>query len=148
MFIGRIDAKVDPKGRVSVPAVFRRQLTEGEPLVGRMDAGNRYLVVYGAGEWQQKVASLEARLDEWNEQDNDLLMQFVDDAVELTVDAQGRLLLPKQQKERIGISAEVTFVGMGTRFAIWDKQRYAENAERRAPFRVPGREGNGEGIRD
>lgn len=137
MFIGRIDAKLDPKGRVSVPAAVRRQLTEGETLVGRMDAQDRYLVVYGAGEWQQKVEALQQRLDEWNEQDNDLLMQFVDDAVELTVDAQGRLLLPRAQKTRMGIEREVTFVGMGNRFAIWDKARYQANCEARGAFRVP-----------
>lgn len=137
LFINRINAKVDAKGRVVVPASFRKILAGEESLVGRMDAGNRYLVVYSESAWEEKVNSLEKRLDEWNEEDNDILMQFVDDAVELTVDVQGRLLLPKAQKQRMGVGDEVTFVGMGKRFAIWDKEAYEENCKKRGVFKVP-----------
>lgn len=137
MFIGRINAKLDAKGRVFVPANYRKILAGNETLVGRMDAANNYLVVYTEEVWEQKFNSLQSRLDEWNSKDNDRLMQFFEGAVELSIDSQGRLLVPKIQKGKMNVNAELTFVGMGDRFAIWDKDVYDEYCKGREPFSVP-----------
>ena len=137
MFIGRINSKVDAKGRVVVPAQYRKILAGNEALVGRMDAEERYLMVFTAEEWELKVASLTAMLDEWSEEDNDKLMQWVGDAVEMEIDAQGRLLVPKAQKERMGVKGELAFVGMGKNFAIWDSAAYDEHCATRGKFCAP-----------
>jgi len=54
-------------------------------------------------------------------------MQFVSDAEWLDVDSQGRVLISKKNLQAIGIeNAEVLFVGMIDRFAIWSKTRYEQ----------------------
>jgi MraZ protein len=54
-------------------------------------------------------------------------MQFVSDAEWLDIDAQGRVLISKKNLQAIGVeNAEVLFVGMIDRFAVWSKSRYEQ----------------------
>lgn len=52
---------------------------------------------------------------------------FVSDAVDVTPDAQGRVVLPEALRHRVGIGdkgAEVLLVGMGHHLEIWDRRRH------------------------
>ena len=137
MFVNHINAKLDAKGRVVIPANYRKILAENVTLYGRLDSSNRYLIIYTEEAWEEKYADLRSRLDEFDEEDNITLMKFTDDTVEMTVDKQGRLLLPKKQKESLGIESDITFAGMGDRFAIWNKDTYEQQYRERTPFRAP-----------
>ena len=125
-FLGKIDAKLDAKGRVFVPSVFRKVLSEEEKerVVVRMEADERYLVVYPESVWNRQVVELQSKLNEWDPEDQMLLMQFVGDAEVLEFDAQGRVLLPKRLQARIGLESEVVFVGMVDKIAMWSKSMY------------------------
>ena len=98
VFSGKSESKIDAKGRVFIPAVFRRQLPENdrERVVVRMDVSNKYLVIYPENVWQNKVLDLQKKLNEWDANDQLLLMRFVEDAEILDIDSQGRILLPKR----------------------------------------------------
>lgn len=137
MFVNHINAKLDAKGRAVVPASYRKILAENVTLYGRMEPSNRYLIIYTEEAWQEKYTDLRSRLDDFEEQDNDTLMQFTDETVELTIDKQGRLLLTKQQKDKLGIDSDITFAGMGDRFAIWNKETYEDNFRERTAFKAP-----------
>lgn len=131
VFIGKHEAKADVKGRIFIPSVYRKILPEGERdrLVMRKDADNDCLILYPESVWNEKVQNLKSKLDEWNSEDELLLMQFVSDAEWLDIDSQGRVLIPKKYLESIGIeNSEVLFVGMMDRFAVWGRMRY-ENAK-------------------
>lgn len=125
-FIGKYDAKADVKGRVFIPSVYRKILPgEKDRLVMRKDADTDCLVLYPEEVWNKKIDELRANLDEWNADDQLLLMQFVSDAEWLEIDSQGRVLISKRYLELIGIeNNEVLFVGMMDRFAIWGRSRY------------------------
>ena len=125
-FLGKIDAKLDAKGRVFVPSVFRKVLSEEEKerVVVRMEADERYLVVYPESVWNRQVVELQSKLNEWDPEDQMLLMQFVGDAEVLEFDAQGRVLLPKRLQARMGLESEVVFVGMVDKIAMWSKSMY------------------------
>lgn len=137
MFVNHINAKLDAKGRAVVPASYRKILAENVTLYGRMETTERYLTVYTEEAWQEKYMELRSRLDEFDERDNETLMQFTDETVEMTVDKQGRLLLPREQKERMGVESEITFAGMGDRFAIWKRERYEEMLRERTALKAP-----------
>ncbi len=125
-FIGNIEAKLDAKGRVFVPSAYRKLLPESERerIVMRMDPDNACLVLYPEGVWEQKVQQLQESLDEWDADDQMLLMQFVSDAEWMDLDSQGRILIPKRYLQAIDASQELLFVGMLNRIAIWDRQAY------------------------
>jgi MraZ protein len=127
-FLGKIDAKLDAKGRVFVPSVFRKVLSEDERerIVVRMEADEKYLLVYPESGWNKQVLDLQSKLNEWDPEDQMLLMQFVGDAEVLEFDAQGRVLLPKRLQMRMGLESEVVFVGMVDRIAMWNKSMYEE----------------------
>ncbi len=127
-FLGKIDAKLDAKGRVFVPSVFRKVLSEEERerIVVRMEADEKYLLVYPESVWNRQVVELQSKLNEWDPEDQMLLMQFVGDAEVLEFDAQGRVLLPKRLQVRMGLESEIVFVGMVDRIAMWNKSVYEE----------------------
>jgi MraZ protein len=125
-FIGNVEAKLDAKGRVFVPASYRKLLVcrEKEQLVVRKDPDMNCLILYPENVWNKKVETLQANLDEWNFEDQMLLSQFVSDAEWLDMDSQGRILLNKKMLQLIQAESEVLFVGMLDRIAIWSKEGY------------------------
>jgi MraZ protein len=128
-FIGKYEAKADVKGRIFVPSVYRKLLPDGERerVVMRMDAQNDCLIIYPEHVWNEMVEDFNSKLDKWNPVDQMLLMQFVSDAEWLDIDSQGRVLISKKNLQASGVeNAEVLFVGMINRFAVWSKARYEQ----------------------
>ncbi len=136
-FIGKYEAKADVKGRIFIPSNYRKLLPDGEKerVVMRKDAENDCLIVFPEHVWNEMVQDLKTNLDEWNPEDQMLLMQFVSDAEWLDIDSQGRILLSKKNLQAIGIdNAEVLFVGMIDRFALWSKNRYEQTRMQATDF--------------
>ena len=127
-FIGNIEARADEKGRIFVPAAYRKILNEAESkhLVMRRDTDNECLIFYPEQVWNDKVGQLRQALDEWDPEDQMLLMQFMSDAEFLDLDTQGRILLQKKNLETINAQQDVLFVGMLDRFALWNPATFAD----------------------
>lgn len=123
LFAGTIEAKLDAKSRVFFPSEFRRQLTVADAqLVLRRDAYQPCLVIYPGTVWQAEVAQLRARLNRWNPQEAMMLRQFMAEAQVMTLDASGRLLLPRRCIEAFGIDRSVCFVGVDDRVELWQPE--------------------------
>lgn len=135
-FIGNIVIKADDKGRIFIPAAYRKILTEigSERIVMRRDTDNACLVLYPETVWNKKVEELSGALDEWNPEDQMLLMQFVADAEYLEFDNQGRVLLQKRNLQSINAGSELLIVGMMSRFAIWDRETFAAKRMEQGEF--------------
>jgi MraZ protein len=100
---------------------------EKERIVVRKDADNDCIIFYPEQIWNKKVAELQENLDEWNPEDQMLLLAFTEDAEWLDIDSQGRVLLSKKNQQAIGLADnEVLFIGMIDRFAVWSKSRYEQ----------------------
>ena len=71
-FLGNIEVKADEKGRIFVPATYRRILAEmgSKRLVMRRDTDNECLIFYPEQVWNEKVSGLRAVLDEWDPEDS------------------------------------------------------------------------------
>ena len=126
-FIGNIEARLDEKGRIFVPASYRKILAESESkrIVMSRDTDNECLMFYPEHIWNEKVEQMRQVLDEWDPEDQLLLMQFMADAEFLEPDGQGRILLQKKNLETIGAQNDVLFVGMLNRFALWTPENFA-----------------------
>jgi MraZ protein len=126
-FVGNIDGRLDEKGRIFVPAAYRRILAEwgSKFLVMRRDTDNECLMFYPEQVWNEKVEQLRQTLDEWDPEDQLIMMQFMADAEYLEMDGQGRILLQKKNLETIGAQQDVLFVGMLNRFALWTPDTFA-----------------------
>ena len=124
-FIGNIEAKTDSKGRVFLPACFRRILqAEGcEKVMLRKDVYQDCLVLYPEESWNSQLDLLRSRLDKWNARHQMIFRQFVADVEELSIDSNGRILLPKRYLQMADIRQEVRFIGMDDTIEIWAKEK-------------------------
>ncbi len=129
-FIGNIGAKMDAKGRAFLPAVFRKILqTAGEErLIMRKDVFQSCLVLYPESVWNEQMDLLRQRLSRWNKRQQQVFRMFVSDVELLTLDGNGRFLIPKRYQQMAGIIQDVKFVGMGDTIEIWSSQ-YAEQQQ-------------------
>lgn len=120
-FLGNIEAKADAKGRIFLPAAFRKVLqASGEnSLVLRRDVFQQCLVLYPDSSWNEQLDDLRSRLNKWSKRDQMLLRQFVADAEQVTLDSNGRFLLPRRYMEMTGITQSVRFIGVDDRIEIW-----------------------------
>lgn len=132
-FIGNIEAKTDSKGRVFLPACFRRMLqSEGcDKVMLRKDVYQDCLVIYPEESWNQQLDLLRSRLDKWNARHQMIFRQFVADVEELNIDSNGRILLPKRYMNMATIKQEVRFIGMNDTIEIWAKEKLEK------PFMTP-----------
>lgn len=123
-FIGNIEARTDAKGRVFLPAVFRKELqASGEDsLVLRKDVFQSCLVLYPASVWNEQMDVLRSRLNRWNATHQQIFRQFVSDAEVMSIDANGRILLPRRYLAMAGITQSVWFIGMGDTIEIWSSE--------------------------
>jgi MraZ protein len=124
-FLGNIEARADAKGRIFVPAVFRKRLqSEGEEyLVLRKDIFQDCLVLYPGSVWEKEVELLRNRLNKWNREQQQLFRQFVLDAERLEMDANGRVLIPKRYLRMASIDTDVRFLGVDETIELWAKER-------------------------
>ena len=122
-FVGDYTAKTDAKGRVFLPAIFRRQLDgmDEEALILRKDVFQKCLVLYPMSVWNAQVDDLQSRLSPWDRKDQMMLRQFVADAEQVELDSQGRILLSKNKLQYAGITSEVRFLAVVDRIEIWSK---------------------------
>ena len=132
-FLGNIEAKTDAKGRVFLPAVFRKQpqAASEERLVLRKDVHQQCLVLYPESVWFATQEELRQRLNKWNARHRMIFRQFVSDAEVVVPDGNGRILLPKRYLQMAGIADEVRFIGMDDTIEIWAKERTEQ------PFMAP-----------
>lgn len=127
-FLGNIEAKVDSKGRIFVPAVFRKQLQTADEhfLVLRKDVFQDCLVLYPGSVWEAEIEHLRRRLNKWNAGQQQIFRQFVLDAERIEMDANGRILLSKRYLQMALIDAEVRFLGVDNTIEIWSKEKLSE----------------------
>ena len=124
-FLGNIEAKTDAKGRVFIPAVFRKQLQAAseESLVLRKDVFQDCLVLYPESVWFKTQEQLRCRLNRWNARQQAVFRQFVSDAEVVVPDGNGRILIPRRYLQMASIRDEVRFIGMDNTIEIWAKER-------------------------
>lgn len=124
-FLGNIEAKIDTKGRVFVPANFRKLLqTAGETfLVLRKDIFQDCLVLYPGTVWEAEIETLRSRLNKWNMEQQQIFRQFVLDAERIEMDASGRILISKRYLQLVDIETEVRFLGVDSTIEIWAKEK-------------------------
>jgi MraZ protein len=135
-FRGESVHKVDQKGRVSVPASFRRILEEGDPdwshgdnpnfvLIYGMPSGNclEGYSVEGASRLDEKVS----RMPTFSKSRKALERFLNTNSLHVQVDENGRIVLPQKLRDMFGLTEEAVFAGMGEHFQIWAPEAFRED---------------------
>lgn len=124
VFLSTIANKVDKKGRVSVPATFRAALEQEKSACVILYPSFKHPCLEGCGDEriEQIAASIDA-LDQFSEEVENL-NTILADSVRLTVDGDGRIMLPKDLADFAGIDDTAMFVGQGKSFQVWEPKAY------------------------
>lgn len=132
-FLGSYVHQVDEKGRLSLPASFRRGATEGTPLVV-VQVHESALTLYPEGTWSEVEARLLEMLRRQPES-RPYVLGVTANAVEVVPDRQGRILVPQRLLGAIGVGESALLVGVIDRIEVWDPERFgAAVADRRPEF--------------
>lgn len=118
MLIGQYQHNIDIKGRVSVPAKFREDLGAVFYVTKGLDG---CLFVLSSDEWKglrEKLQSMPIS------KSRALQRFFFSGAAEVTVDKQGRVLLPQHLRDHASLTKDVVFVGASSRAEIWDSEKW------------------------
>ena len=138
VFFGTFENKVDRKGRVSVPAPFRQALGRSAFAGIILRPSDRNSGLEGCDlEFMEQLndSSLEANAL-YSDEHEDLALTLFADALQLPFDSEGRIILPAVMVEHAGIGERACFVGMGSRFQIWEPEALERHkAEARARAR-------------
>ena len=124
-FLGNIEARVDAKGRVFLPATFRRvlQQEDADTLVLRKDVHQRCLVLYSQRAWDARIDALLDKVNDFDDESKMVFRQYVSDAEVLTLDGNGRFLIPKRLLSMADIDQTVHFIGMNDTIEIWAAEK-------------------------
>ena len=124
MFKGTYRHRIDPKGRVPVPAAFRRVLGAG---VDRLVATvlDQCLAVYPDAEWQRLEGQLR-QLPSFSRDVKALTRLLASRAVDCELDVQGRILLPAALRKAADLAHEAVVVGVVDRFELWAPARWED----------------------
>ena len=116
MFKGTYAHRLDGKGRLPVPAVFRRALGKADALV--VTQLDQCLAAYAPAEWA-KLESQLAALPAFSRPVKALTRLLASRAADCVLDVQGRILIPAALREAAGLKIDVVIIGVLNRFEIW-----------------------------
>jgi MraZ protein len=130
-FAGTFDGK---KSRLSVPAAYRGLLSRlsAEAVVLRKSNHSPCIEVWPQPDFERMVDRAIADLDPFSSEYALRSRKLVGRASTLTMDAEGRLVVPKQLVEAAGLKDAVAFAGQARFFEIWDSAALEEHDRRLA----------------
>lgn len=123
MFKGTYRHRIDPKGRLPVPAAFRRELVEAGPATVVVTPLDQCLAAYPLREWARLEQQL-VQLPPFSAPAKALTRLVTSRAVDCDLDVQGRVLLPQALRAAAGLRAEAVVIGVLNRFEIWAPERW------------------------
>ncbi|TES90954.1 MAG: division/cell wall cluster transcriptional repressor MraZ [Anaerolineales bacterium] len=122
MFLGQYRHSFDTKGRLTIPARFREQLTNGAFVTQGFELN---LMVLTAPAFE----TITQRVNQTSLTDptaRDLKRLLFSTADRVAPDNNGRILIPQFLREIAGLDSEAVLVGVGDYFEIWSPEQWDE----------------------
>lgn len=126
-FIGTYECKVDAKGRLMVPVALKKQMGDlNSGFVLKRSVFQPCLELYSMEEWNKMMVKVN-KLNRFVKKNNDFIRRFTAGVKVVEIDANGRLLIPKDLVVFAKIDKEIVLSSAVNIIEIWDKSLY-ENA--------------------
>ena len=129
MFRGNHPTRVDEKGRLKLPADFKRRIDES--YTGRFyitSKDGRVAEIYPMQEWE-KVEQKLAAIPNFDPAKRKLMDRYNFYGSEAEMDAQGRLLIPQILREKASLMADVVVFGMQTYLEVANREAFVANMD-------------------
>ena len=120
MLLGKTNITLDTKGRIAIPARYREQLVDlcDAKLVVALNPIDGCLNIYPHGEWlkcMRKMDQVQNKSHDFRE----LQRVIYANANEIDMDGSGRVLIPQELRETVGLQKNAVLVGHNDKFELW-----------------------------
>lgn len=119
---------------MSIPSKLRSTLVEGDPQCPEQNANPRIVILYGPHlkeslqaytiDAMSEIEAQIAKLPRGSVKRKRAARMILAKSWETEVDRDGRIVLSKELREKIGLGSEAVMVSMGEYFEIWDAEHY------------------------
>ncbi|QPM66940.1 division/cell wall cluster transcriptional repressor MraZ [Atribacter laminatus] len=124
MLLGQYRHSVDNKGRLIIPNEFRKDLSNTLYVTKGIE---NCVFVFSETTWQVLAGKI-ASLPMAKKAGREFARIFLANASEETIDAQGRITIPRHLREYAEIDKKVVTVGIGERMEIWSESLWDQHA--------------------
>lgn len=132
-FIGREQHSVDEKGRLLIPARFRRKFLHQKDTVGAdspgrfqelyvLKADDGSLELYEPSVWNDKERQL-LKLSDFNPEERLLTTMIYARLEQVELDRSGRIALSREMLDHAGIGRDAVFIGANVKIIVWEPKR-------------------------
>ena len=119
LFVSTFNNKIDKKGRVSLPSIFRGALPKDHKNEIILLKSLKYKAIEGLSVLRaNEIASRINNLDFFSDEHDDFTTSIFSEMLPTNLDREGRFLLPENLKHFASIKNEVAFIGQGYFFQI------------------------------
>ena len=126
MFRGSFPTRVDDKGRLKMPADFKREMDEEQEFYITSQDGKR-AQLYPMAEWQKKEEILKT-IPSTNPAKIRFLAVTSRFGAVTRMDSQGRLLLPSRLREAASVTGDVVVVGTQEMLEVVDSALFEQES--------------------
>ena len=131
LFVSQFINKIDKKGRVSLPSIFRNVLSNKSKNEIILFKSLKFKSIEGCSSDRiNKIAKRVDELDIFSDDQDDFATSIFSEIIPTKLDNEGRFLIPENLKLYSNISNEVTFIGQGHYFQIWEPKAAIERQKR------------------
>jgi MraZ protein len=126
-FVGTYTYAIDHKGRIAIPPSMRRGDSARRPLTNfYLNRGfDNCIAVYSPDSWQRMLEKIR-KFSPGDSKARAFKRAFLKDAMEVTVDSQGRVTIPPALITHAALGKEAVLHGSDNCIEIWNPQRFAE----------------------
>ena len=122
MLIGEYRHTIDDKNRLSLPSKFRKEMGKRVVVTPGLDS---CLFIFTVGEWGKISGRLSVSESSMLQADSRGFNRYLlGRAVEVEVDAVGRMLIPEHLRAKAKLETKVAFVGVNDRVELWNEEAW------------------------
>jgi|SRR4030095_8903484 len=124
MFQGHSNTTIDEKGRIIIPAKFRKHiLPEANNIMSVTLGRDKCIWLFPSHEWLKVIETIRST-NPYTQDEVSMRRQMLFDTDELSIDAQHRILIPAELLKKAGIKKDILMIGQIERIEVWNPDVY------------------------
>lgn len=124
-FIGDFECRTDDKGRIVLPSAFKKAAGKEElRFIVKKHLFDNCLVLYLYEHWKEELERLRDKTNSYNRNHSSFLRGFFRGSADISLDGNGRFLIPRRLIDQIGAGKDVVLIGIDRYIELWDREAY------------------------
>lgn len=124
-FFGEYDYALDDKNRLSIPAKYRKVMSNLKENIFIISAIEEdCLTLYPYCTYKETIGKRLREMPQTNKNANEIRRRFGSNSIDATLDNQGRITIPPSFCQYAGIDHKVKIIGSINKIELWSPERY------------------------